>query len=69
MAHELLILFIANAIINQYQPVAILYEQATHGPGTKIVFVGRIEFVPDRFGHYAKHSAAIQLEITGIDSI
>jgi hypothetical protein len=37
VAKKLFVLFVANAGINQYQAFAILYQQATHGPGAKIV--------------------------------
>jgi hypothetical protein len=31
---EFCILFIANTIVYQYEPLAIFNQQATHGPGT-----------------------------------
>ena len=41
MVEEPGILFISVPVINQYQPVAIFYQQATQGPWAKIVFIGR----------------------------
>src|SRR5689334_5141716 len=69
MTKELLVLFITNAIINQYQPVAILYQQATHRPVAKIVIIRRVDLIPYGFGHYSKHSSTIQFKVSGVNSI
>ena len=31
-----------------------------------VVFIGRVDFLPDAFGHHAKHSAAIKFKIPGV---
>ena len=69
MPEKLGVLFIANAGIYQNAPVAGIYQQATHGPVAQVIVIGRIEFLPHYFGHYAKHGAAIKLKITGVDAM
>jgi len=62
MAPEPGILFVAIAVVNQDQPVAVLYQQAAEGPAAEIVFVGGVLFVPHGFGHNAEHGAAVELK-------
>jgi hypothetical protein len=69
MAEEFFVLFVAHACIYQYAVVAVLYEQATHGPGTHIFIIGRVYLVPHRLRYYPKHGTAIELEVSGIDSM
>ena len=69
MAKEFFTLFVSNATIDQCQPVPLLNQQATHGPGTKIVGISRVGFLPDHFGNHSKHGSAIQLEVTGVDYV
>ena len=69
VAPEFSILLIAIAIVYQYQPVAIFYQQAAKRPTAEIVIIGGVLFVPHAFGHYTKHGAAVELEKTGIDAI
>jgi hypothetical protein len=59
MAQKFFILFGTNAIVNQHQLFAILYQQAAHGPRAQVVGIGRIGFLPNGFGYYAKHGTAI----------
>ena len=66
VAEEFFILFIAHAVIHQYAVVAVFYQQAAHGPGTHIVLIGRVYFVPHALGHYAKHGATIKLKVPGV---
>jgi hypothetical protein len=67
IAEEFCVLFITHSIVNKDQPVSIFDQQTTQSPATHIVFICRINFVPDRFGNDAKHGAPIQLEVTGVD--
>jgi hypothetical protein len=69
MPEEFFILLIAHAGVDKYQPVAILNEQATQGPAAHIIIVGVVYFIPNAFGHYAEHGAAVQFEIAGIDRV
>lgn len=58
--------FIAHSSVYEDISVFVLHQQATHGPGAEVVVVGRIEFLPDSFGHNAKHGAAVQFEKAGV---
>jgi hypothetical protein len=67
VAQKLCILFVADTIIDENQFAAIFDQQASHGPGAKIVVIGRIGFRPERFGHNTEHGTAIQLEKTSVN--
>jgi hypothetical protein len=67
MTEKLFILFVADAVINQHELVTIFNEQASHGPGTHVIFVGRVQFVPNGFRNHAKHGATVEFEHSGID--
>ena len=69
MSEKFFVLLITNAIVNQYLLVVILDQHASHSPGTEIIFICRVKFVPDYFRHYAKHGAAVKLEMAGINCI
>lgn len=69
MPEKFRILFVANAGINKYASGAGIYQQATHSPVAQVIVIGRVEFLPHYFGHYAKHGAAIKFKITGIDAM
>jgi hypothetical protein len=69
MSEEFFILFVAHAIVDQYQAVAFLNQQAAQGPAAHIILVGGIEFIPDAFGDYAEHGATVKLEVAGVDGI
>jgi hypothetical protein len=60
-------LFGANPGIHQDLAISGIDQQAAHGPGAKVVFIRRIEFLPHALGHYAKHGTAIEFEIARID--
>jgi len=53
------ILLFADAIINQYQSVAIFHQHAAKCPVAHIVRISRVNLIPDRFGNNAKHSTTI----------
>jgi len=63
------VLFVAYAIIDQNQAVTVFHEQTTHGPGTQIILVCRICFLPDDFGYNTKHGATIQLKKSRFDNM
>lgn len=67
MGEKFLVLFIANAIVNENQPVAIFHQQTPQSPGAQIPLIGRVELIPDGLGNYAKHGTPIEFEIAGID--
>jgi hypothetical protein len=67
MAEEFVILFIPYPIINQYSAIAIYNQKAAHGKVYQVVFVRRINFVPDTFWDHAKHGTAIEFKIAGMD--
>jgi hypothetical protein len=69
MREEFLILFVADTIVYQDQPILIFNQQAPHRPVAEVTIVSRIEFVPDGFRNNTKHGAAIQFKIAGIDGI
>src|SRR3954467_9433537 len=62
VTEEFVVLFITDTVIYQDQAFAVFYEQTTHGPGTHIILVCRIQFMPDAPGYYAIHSATIQFK-------
>jgi hypothetical protein len=62
VSKELVILFVPDAVIDEYEPVTIFYEKAAHGPGAKVVLISGIQFVPDDFWHHTIHGAAVQFE-------
>jgi hypothetical protein len=53
------VLLIAHTGVYQYQPVPFFYQQTAHRPGTHIIFIVRVEFVPHAFRNNAKHGASI----------
>ena len=59
------VLLIAETAINEDVPVAGLDEQAAHCPGAKVVFIGRVEPLPEALGHDAEHGSAVEFEIAG----
>jgi hypothetical protein len=63
------VLFIANAVIDQYRLSAILNKQTPHGPRAEVPLIRGIQFLPYRLRHHAKHRAAIQLKKSGIDDV
>ncbi len=69
MTEEFRILLVADAIVDEDEPVAVFHQHAAHRPGAHVIVVGRVEFVPDAFGHYAEHGAAVELEEAGIDRV
>jgi hypothetical protein len=46
MTEKFGILLVADAIVHQDQPPAILDQQATHSPGAEIVVIGRMDLAP-----------------------
>ncbi len=69
VSEEFRVLFIPQSGIHQNQPIIIFDQEASQGPGTEIIFIGRIQLVPDGFGNYAEHGAAIQLEISRVNAV
>ncbi len=67
IAQKFFILLLTYSIINQHQPVSFLHKQTTHRPCAHIIFIGRIQFVPNAFWNYAKHSSAIKLKKSRIN--
>ena len=65
-AEELLALLIAYSIVDQYQSIAVLDQQASHGPTAHVVLIGRVSFRPHRSGHYTVHGTAVQFEVASI---
>lgn len=61
------VLFVADAVVDKDTAVAIHYQQAAHGPVAEVVFVAGIYFLPEHFGHYAKHGAAVEFQVSGVD--
>src|ERR1051326_2461808 len=55
MRKEFCILFVANAIVDQYQPVSVFNKQTAQCPVAHVVLIGSIGFAPKRFGYHAKH--------------
>jgi hypothetical protein len=62
IAKKLIRLFVADSVVDQYQSVSILYQKTTHRPVAHVVFVSRIQFVPDTFGYHSEHRAAIEFK-------
>jgi hypothetical protein len=60
------ILLISYPCIYQNYPISFYHKKATHGPGTKVIFIGRVSFLPQLLRHHTKHSAAIELKESGI---
>jgi hypothetical protein len=63
------VLFVANSGVDKNQAATIFYQQAAHGPGAQVVFVGGIQFIPDRFWNNAKHGASVEFEKAGIQNV
>jgi hypothetical protein len=59
VTEKLRVLFIAQPVVNEDQPVVVFKEQTSHGPGTQIVFIGGIGLLPNTFGNYTKHCPSI----------
>jgi hypothetical protein len=64
MGEKLIVLYVAHAGVDQNVAIPIFYQHAAHGPRAHIVVVGRIKWLPQRFRHHAKHSAAVEFEVT-----
>ena len=69
MAEEFFTLFVPDSVVDKYAAIAIDHQHTAHREVDLVVFVGRIHFVPDGFGHYAKHGTAIELEVAGRDCV
>jgi hypothetical protein len=69
MAEEIPFLLIADPVVDQYFPVTVDYQQASHRPVAKVVLIGRIYFRPQGFRHYAEHGAAVEFEIAGLYAV
>jgi hypothetical protein len=54
------ILLIANPGIYQNFALTGIDQQAAHGPGAEVVFVGLVHLLPHASGHYAKHGTSIE---------
>ena len=66
---ELRILLVADAIVDQGEAIAVLHQQAAHGPGAQVVGIGRVFGAPQRFGDHPEHGTAIQLEEPRVDRV
>jgi hypothetical protein len=69
VTEKLLILFISHPCINEDQPMTIFDQQTSQRPRTHIVFVRRVDLLPDAFRYNAKHGTTIQFEVTRIDGV
>jgi hypothetical protein len=64
MRKKLVVLIVAHAGVDQNEAIHIFNDHTAHGPRAHIVVVGRIKWLPQRFRHHAKHSAAVEFEVT-----
>jgi hypothetical protein len=62
-------LFVSGTVIDEDQSPAILYQQTPQSHIDEVIGICRIRFLPDHFRDNSKHSAAIQLKISGIDRV
>jgi hypothetical protein len=69
VAEKFCILFITHSIVDKEQSFSILNQSTTQSPATHIVFISRIDPIPDRFWNDTKHGTSIQFEVTGVDRI
>jgi hypothetical protein len=65
VTEELIGLFVAETIVDQYQTFSILDQKTSGGYVDHIIHIGRIGLLPYRLGNHAEHGAAIQLKISG----
>ena len=63
------VLLVSNTVINQHELISTFDKQASHCAGAKVVFVGWIGFLPDRFRYNSKHGTAIEFEESSIDNV
>ena len=49
------------------QAITILNEQATQGPRTQVVRIGREPLAPEGLGNHTEHGTAVEFEETGFD--
>jgi hypothetical protein len=56
------VLLVAYAVVDEDEAVAVLYEQAAHGPCAEVVGIGRVGALPKLFGHHPEHGATVQFE-------
>ena len=69
VAKKLGVLLASDAGIDERQAIAIFYQEAAHGPGTKVLGVGRIGPLPKCLRNHAKHGAAVELKKAGVNGI
>ena len=69
VSEEFFVLLVTQSRVNQDQSVAVLDQQAAHGPGTEVFLVGGIVLVPKYLRHDAKHGPAVEFEKSGIDGM
>jgi hypothetical protein len=66
---ELLVLLVADAVVDEQQAGPVFNQQAAHGPGAHVVGVGRVQLLPQALGHHAEHGATIKLKQTGVEGM
>jgi hypothetical protein len=69
ITEKLCILLVANSIVHQDQLLSVLNQQTTHCPGTKIVGICRIGFIPDKLGNDTEHGTSVEFEVAGVDGV
>jgi hypothetical protein len=69
IAEKFIVLFVTDPRINQDKPFTIFYQQAPKSPGTKIIRICRIRFIPDGLRYYTKHGTPIEFEKAGVDCV
>ena len=69
MTEKFVGLLVANAGVNEQQSVALFDQHRSHGPSAKVVFISRHMFLPERLWYHAKHCAAIEFKVAGVDSV
>src|SRR5690606_2775490 len=62
------VLLVAYTIVDKDAPVSVFHQEATHGPCAEILFVSRVQFIPNGFWYYTEHGATVQFEEACIDN-
>jgi hypothetical protein len=64
VAQEFFILLVTKTIVDEDKLIAIFNQKTTHGPCAEVLIVSGICFLPDGFGHDAKHGTTVEFEKT-----
>ncbi|MNE51901.1 hypothetical protein D3C80_1465500 [compost metagenome] len=62
MPEKFLVLLVPYTGIDQDQSAVSLNQHTTHGPATQVIFICRVQFVPQTFRYYTVHGTTVQFE-------